>query len=294
MELAQLRMLKTISETGSIARAAALLHCVPSNITARIKSLEAELGGPVFYRQGRGLKLSPAGEALLGYASRILGLVEEAKRVCTASAAPTGRLRIGAIESSAAGRLPPLMAKYHAAFPGVSLELSTGTWAQLIEDVLHQRLDGVIVAVEVEKPLLKRAMLYQEDLLVIASPSLGPLQGASDLEGKAIFMWPEGCPYRAAFEQWLRLHGQAFQAVSVASYGAIVGCVSAGAGVALVPRGIYEQYHRGAGWAGYAFPDLLGIDNHFYWHAQAEHHPARDAFVAMLQTEFHLQGETAP
>lgn len=71
MELSQLRMLKTVCDTGSIARAAEVLHCVPSNITARLKSLERELGTPLFFREGRGLRVSPAGEVFLEYATKI-------------------------------------------------------------------------------------------------------------------------------------------------------------------------------------------------------------------------------
>jgi DNA-binding transcriptional LysR family regulator len=117
------------------------------------------------------------------------------------------------------------------------------------------------------------------------------LRDALDLQGKAIFMWPPGCPYRAALEQWLLRQGQALPIVSIASYGTIAGCVSAGAGVSLVPRGIFEQYGRGAGWAGYEFAELTAIDNLFYWHEHSRHHPARDAFVAMLQAEFELEGD---
>ncbi len=54
MELSQLRMLKTVCDTGSIARAAEVLHCVPSNITARLKSLERELGTPLFFAKVAG------------------------------------------------------------------------------------------------------------------------------------------------------------------------------------------------------------------------------------------------
>lgn len=291
MELAQIRMFKTVADTGSIARAAEVLHCVPSNITARIKSLEAELGVGLFYRQGRGLRISPAGEVFLTYAAKILALSDEAKRAVDPTAAPTGPLRIGAIESSATGRLPRLLAKFHARFPSVALELSTGSWSQLLDDTLSHKLDGVIVAVDVERPMLKRTFIYREDLVLIASPSLGPLRDAADLQGKAIFMWPTGCPYRAALERWLARQGQDQPIVSIASYGAIAGCVSAGAGVALVPRGIFEQYGPSSGWAGYEFPELTAIDNLFYWHEHSTHHPARDAFVAMLQAEFELDDE---
>ncbi|WP_323155261.1 LysR family transcriptional regulator [Pseudomonas alvandae] len=286
MELSQLRMVKAVCDTGSLARAAETLHCVPSNITARLKALERELGTSLFFRDGRGVRVSPAGQIFLEYATRILSLTEEARRAIAPSNAPSGPLRIGAIESSATGRLPQLLAKYHAQYPQVSLELSTGTWAQLLEDIRQHRLDAAIVAVDVERPGLKRAVMYREDLVLIAADSLGPLRSAADLQGQAIFMWPVGCPYRLALEQWLLRHGQVQPIISIASYGAIVGCVSAGAGVSLVPRGIYEQYCQGAGWTGYEFPELAGVDNLFYWRENAGRHPAREAFLAMLEREF--------
>lgn len=284
MELAQLRMVKAVHDTGSIAQAAMALHCVPSNITARLKTLEQELGTALFFRSGRGLRISPAGEVVLGYANKMLQLADEAKRAVSADAEPSGRLRIGAIESSATGRLPRLLAKYHALHPQVRLELSTGTWSQLLEDTQQHRLDGVIVAVDQERAGLSRAVMYREELLLIAADSLGPLHSAADLQGKTLFMWPQGCPYRFALEQWLLQCNQAPSIVSIASYGTIVGCVSAGAGVSLVPRGIYEQYRQGAGWTGYTFAELAGVDNLFYWHQESVNHPARDAFVALLRT----------
>jgi DNA-binding transcriptional LysR family regulator len=286
MELAQIRMFKTVADTGSIARAAEVLHCVPSNITARIKALEAELGTELFYRQGRGLRISPAGEIFLTYAGRMLSLADEAKRAVHPDAAPSGPLRIGAIESSATARLPRLLARFHARYPQVSLELTTGTGMQLLEATLNQKLDGAIVAIDVKRPRLRRTSMYREDLVLIAAESLGPIHSAADLQDKSIFMWPDGCPYRAALERWLQNNGQTQSIVSIANYGTIVGCVSAGAGVALVPKGVYEQYQKGSGWVGYEFPELTSIDNLFYWHENAEHHPAREAFVAMLREEF--------
>ncbi|MEG0858377.1 MAG: LysR substrate-binding domain-containing protein [Pseudomonas sp.] len=294
MELSQLRMVKAVYDTGSIARAASVLHCVPSNITARLKALEQELGTPLFFRSGRGLRISPAGEVFLGYANNMLQLADEAKRAVAAGGEPSGRLRIGAIESSATGRLPRLLARYHALYPQVSLELSTGTWSQLLDDTQHHRLDGVIVAVDLQRPGLSRAVMYREDLILIAADSLGPLHSAADLQGKTIFMWPQGCPYRFALEQWLLQCNQVPSIVNIASYGTIVGCVSAGAGVSLVPRGIYEQYRQGAGWQGYAFPELAGIDNLFYWHEASIRYPAREAFVALLQAEVENSGFAAP
>ena len=295
MELSQLRMFKAVYELGSIARAAQQLHCVPSNITARLKSLEQELGVALFVREGRGLRVSPAGEVFIEYATKILDLTEASRRAVAPGGAPHGRLRIGAIESSATGRLPQLLARYHALYPQVSLELSTGTWSQLLDDIQHHRLDAAIVAVDVQRPGLESAVLYSEDLILIAPTSLGPVRSVADLQGLTLFMWPSGCPYRLALEQWLSRHDQVcpiVSIVSIASYGTIVGCVSAGSGAALVPRGIYEQYRQGANWQGHEFAELTHIDNRFYWHAHAGCHPARDAFSALLR-EHSLYGATS-
>jgi len=126
MELSQLTMFKVVAEQGSIIRASELLHCVPSNITNRIKLLEKELGVSLFIRKGRGLVISPSGELFLGYTTKILSLCQEARRALDPGSLPSGILKIGAIESSATGRLPRLLSKYHQNYPAVQMQLSTG------------------------------------------------------------------------------------------------------------------------------------------------------------------------
>jgi len=282
MELSQIRIFKAVADLGSVAKASEELHCVPSNVTARIKALESELGTPLFHREGRGIRISPAGEIFLPFAGQILDLAHQASRAVAPSAEPKGPLRIGAIESSATGRLPPLLASYHSRYPDVSLRLSTATWSQLLEDVSKRRLDGAIIAVDVEQSHIERIPFHMEELVLIASESVGPIDQASDLAGKTIFMWPEGCPYRAALEKWLRLYGHHFPIVSVASYGTIVGCVSAGAGVALVPKGVLDQYGPSSGLRAFSFPELGSIQNYFIWHRESSTHSALHAFILAI------------
>lgn len=188
MELSQLKMVKAVARTGSIARAAEQLHCVPSNITNRLKQLEGELGTSLFIRAGRGLKISPDGEIFLGYSERILALVDEAKRAVDRQAEPSGILRIGAIESCAGGRLPPLLAEFHQRFPQVTLELVTGTWSQLFEELQHHRIDGALVAVDTPQPKLERTALYSEPLVLVASADAAPVLSPRDLQDQTLFM----------------------------------------------------------------------------------------------------------
>ncbi|MCE0461369.1 LysR family transcriptional regulator [Pseudomonas uvaldensis] len=286
MELSQLTMFKTVADQGSIVRAAERLHCVPSNITNRIKLLERELGVLLFIRQGRGLVISPAGRLFLDYTNRILSLCQESQRALDPAAAPSGILKIGAIESSATGRLPKLLLKYHHLYPLVQMQFSTGDWSQLLGDVLSHKLDGAIIAVRPEHPDVANVEIYKEELVLIASTTAGRISEPQDLSGMDIFMWPEGCPYRGALESWLRKHDVSSPITNIASYGTILGCVSSGAGVSLVPRGIFEQFKSIGSISGYVFDDLIPIPNYFMWNKNVEVYRAKDKFVELLIEEF--------
>lgn len=286
MEISQLRMFKEVAEQGSIVAASEVLHCVPSNITNRIKLLERELGVSLFIRKGRGLVISHSGTLFLEYANKILALCQEASRAVEPNAEPSGVLRIGAIESSATGRLPPLLSEFHSQYPSVQLQFSTGTWPQLLAAVLNHQLDGAVVAVSTEHPSLDAIEIYQEDLVLVACSSLGAITHPKDLIGKDVFMWPEGCPYRKTLENWLTENGVTVPIVSIASYGTILGCVSAGSGVSLVPKGVFEQFKSIGSMRSYSFNQLTSIQNYFIWNRNVGMHRAKDAFVDLLNKNF--------
>ena len=81
MELRHLRYFDTLAETLNFTRAAERLQRVQSNVTTRVRQLEADLGTPLFLREGKRMALTPEGEVLRGYADRLLALAEEALRV---------------------------------------------------------------------------------------------------------------------------------------------------------------------------------------------------------------------
>ncbi|WP_434768581.1 LysR family transcriptional regulator [Pseudomonas triticicola] len=286
MEFSQLVMFKAVADLGSIVRASERLHCVPSNITNRIKLLERELGVDLFIRKGRGLIISPSGRLFLGYTNKILSLCEESQRALDPLSAPSGELRIGAIESSATGRLPKVLSRYHQLYPKVQMQFSTGDWSQLSAEVVDHKLDGAIIAVRPEHSDIESIEIYEEDLVLIASPSAGPLNHPEDLQGVDLFMWPEGCPYRRTLVAWLERHSISNPITSIASYGTILGCVSAGAGVSLVPKGIFDQFQRIGGIRGFFFKDLTPVQNYFIWNKHVESHRAKDKFADLLKEEF--------
>ena len=114
LDLADLRIFLAVVSEGGILKASRKLHRVPSSITTRIQRLEASTGTALFHRHKQRLHLSPGGEMLRGYAEKLLRLCEEAASAMAGSA-PAGVLRLGALESTTASRLPAVLAAYHAA-----------------------------------------------------------------------------------------------------------------------------------------------------------------------------------
>ena len=145
MDLSDLLIFKTVVEEGGILRAARKLHRVQSNVTTRVKQLETSIGAQLFFRDRQRLVLSPRGESLLAYADKLLRLADEARTVVSGQS-PSGALRLGALESTSASRLPLLLTKFHDSYPKVRVELQTGTNDALTAAVRERRLDAAFVA----------------------------------------------------------------------------------------------------------------------------------------------------
>ena len=99
MDIADLKVFESVARLGGMNRAAAELNTVQSNITARIKALEADLGWPLFERRPRGVALTAAGQRLMPYALRAMRLIADARRAARDDGSPRGLLTIGSLET---------------------------------------------------------------------------------------------------------------------------------------------------------------------------------------------------
>ena len=97
MELSDLQTFATVARSGGITRAAEELNTVQSNVTQRVKALEAEIGTPLFERHSRGMTLTGAGKRLLPYAQRMAALSREAVLAARDDGEPKGPLAIGGV-----------------------------------------------------------------------------------------------------------------------------------------------------------------------------------------------------
>ncbi len=242
MDLAALEIFRTVVEAGGITRAAARLHRVQSNVTTRIRQLEQSLGVALFVRDGKRMVLTPAGQTLFDYACRMLQLAEETRQAVQPER-PRGRLRIASMESTAASRLPRILAAYHQAWPDVQLELVTCSTTKAIDALRRFEVDCAFVAEPMHDPALAQRPAFEEELVVIASARHRPIRTAADLEKPTLLAFEPGCNYRARFEAWYTAaDGMPRRVLELGSYHAIVTCAAAGIGAAIVPRSVLALY----------------------------------------------------
>ncbi len=241
MDLEDLHIFRTVVQCGGITAAAAQLHRVQSNVTTRIRQLEADLGVSLFVREQRRLHLAPAGRLLLDYAEQLLTLAAEARQAVTDDA-PRGRLRLGSMESTAAARLPGVMASLHQAHPAVELELQTGPTARMTAAVLQGRLDCALVSAPIHDERLAVHPVFTEELVLVA-PLQHPLVTCPrDLAPRTLLTFEAGCAYRLILESWLASQGVvAEKVVELSSYHTMLGCAAAGMGIALIPASLLER-----------------------------------------------------
>ncbi|AUZ19238.1 MULTISPECIES: LysR family transcriptional regulator [Achromobacter] len=238
LDLDALQIFKAVADHGGVARAAAHLNRVQSNVSTRLKQLEATLEAPLFRRQNRRLVLSEQGRVLLSYADRLLRLSAEAQ-AAVRDGAPQGLLRIGTMESTAAARLPPILAAYHAAWPQVRIELVTGTSGALAAKVRNYEIEAAFVAQPFEAQGLAQQPAFDEELALISPLAWPEIHGPKDVGDRSVIAFAAGCSYRRILEAWFGQEGVAPDKVmEFASYHAIVACVAAGSGVAIVPRSV--------------------------------------------------------
>ncbi|MFF5996115.1 LysR family transcriptional regulator [Lysinibacillus sp. KU-BSD001] len=241
MDIEALKAFEIVAKYGSISQAADELNYSQSNVTAKIHKLEQQLNTTLLYRHNRGCVVTPKGQELLQYATQIFHSIHTAELAMQDEHNPTGELKLGAMETTAAVRLPKILANYHQQFPNVNLTLKTGPTAQLIEAVVDFKLDATFVSGPISHSSLQAKTVFQEEMVVVYP------KGNEDisLEAATILVFKAGCSYRFHLESYLRHQGiKSYSLMEFGSLEAIIGCVAAGLGITMLPRTVYEQYVR--------------------------------------------------
>ncbi|MFL6056910.1 MAG: LysR substrate-binding domain-containing protein [Actinoallomurus sp.] len=242
MQLHQLSYFVAVAEVRHFTQAAETLRVAQPSLSKQIRTLEAELGAPLFSRARGNITLTPAGEALLPLARRILADVETARReVQDLTGLRRGRVRLGATPSLFAGLLADALVRFRTRYPGIELRVEEGGSRDLVRDLARGQLDLALIILPLQStdPALETTPILREDLVVVSShadaPTRSPLR-IEDLRSRPLVMFRRGYDLREATQAACRQAGfEPRFAVEGGEMDAVLRFVEAGMGSAVVP-----------------------------------------------------------
>ena len=242
MTLHQLRIFLAVARHRSYSRAAEELRLTQPAVSAQVRELERHLGGIFFERIGRTIRLTEAGEELLGYAEKVCTLIDEARLAMEEfEGLRRGRVALAAVSTAGAYVLPPLLGAFRERHREIRISLEVANRAVCQQRLLHAEVDLVVMGRVPEQIPHEAEPFLADELVIIAAPS-HPLVRAKDLTADELarepFVFREaGSGTRMNAEEFLNQRGITVPVrLELGDTSAVKEAVAAGLGIALVSR----------------------------------------------------------
>jgi DNA-binding transcriptional LysR family regulator len=233
-----------------------------SAVSAAITALSRDLGFALVEKDGRGVKLTAAGETYARYARSILGLLDEAQSTARAAQDPSrGRLRLAAVTSAGDQLLPPLLASFQQRWPKVDVSLDVGPSAKVWSLLAHHEADLVLAGRPQQSTVATVLATRANELVAVVAPERVK---AFSLESTPWLLREAGSGIRATVEAYLRERQVDPPRLILGSNGAVLTGAAAGLGVALVSR---EAVHFELDAGRLAVVPIPGTPMSRPWHA---------------------------
>lgn len=186
MELFQLRYFVAVAEHLSFTQAAKALHLSQPPLSFQIKQLEEELGGELFHRSSRIVRLTDLGEAFVPRARSILNQADDAAKEIRARAGlEMGLLRVGASGALAYHLLPLLIVEYRSLYPNIDLQIVEHRTPQLLEAAERHEIDIALIRLPHDRTKLSITVI-REEALVAVLPKSHPLANEPSVKLKQL------------------------------------------------------------------------------------------------------------
>ncbi len=246
MELGQLEAFVQVARLGSFSRAAEALFLTQPSVTARIQTLEKDLGEELFDRGGRTIKLSDAGTVFLAYAERALKEVQESRDALESLRnAALGNLRIGSALTISAYVLPRLLKAFRSCYPGVAVSVRTGRSDHVMDMVLADDAQVGLVR-GLYHPELETVHLYDDQVVLVTHPGhefaakgCAPIE---DVGRQPLIFFDKGSSYHGLIHGYFRDAGIVpTHSMELDSMEATKKMVEEGLGIAILPRVSVER-----------------------------------------------------
>jgi DNA-binding transcriptional LysR family regulator len=241
-DLTDLRLFVLTAEEGNLTRAAARQHLSLAAASARVKALEAQAGLPLLYREARGVRLTPPGEAFLHHARGVLRQSEQLRRdLHDYGGGLRGHVRVFANTTAVTDFLPEMLPAFLAANPRVNVDLQEKPNAEIARGVLDGRADIGIVAGAIDQ-LGLQAIHFSTDRLVLVTPRAHRFAkrkriAFADTLVEDMVGMHHGSTLQSFLEQQAEKLGKPMKLrIQLGSFDAMCRMVGGGVGVAIVPE----------------------------------------------------------
>lgn len=186
MRLRQVEYFVAVVEAGSITQAAANLYIAQPSLSHQITTLEKELGGALFERMPRGLRLTPAGRAFLVEAKRIVADINRARRaVQSVTEGVLGELEISTVTSLAVGIIPSVARRWRERHPKMALRLHEHLHADRLEEALINGVGDFGFGPIPKMPMAEIVEVGTEEFVFVLPPD-DPLAGQSAVDPREL------------------------------------------------------------------------------------------------------------
>lgn len=246
MELGQIEAFVQVSAHRSFSKAAEVLYLTQPSVTARIQTLERELGEDLFERTGRSVRLTDAGHTFLQYAERALKDVQEGKDALEALRnAEVGNLRIGSAVTISTYVLPKILKSFRSHYPGVDVSVRTGRSEQVLAMLLEDEVQVGLVRALVH-PEIEAIHLYDDEVILVTDHNHPFSQSRTarieEVSRQPLIFFDKGSSYYGLIHGIFRDAGLVpIHAMQLDSMEATKKMVEEGLGIAILPRVSVER-----------------------------------------------------
>jgi len=241
MDLRQLSYFLAVVDEGTFTAAAATVAVAQPSLSQAVRSLEAELGTPLFHRLGRAVRLTAAGDALVEPARQALRDADVAREAVRAVAGlEAGRLELAALPTLAAEPAAEFVGEFRRAHPAVAVSLVSPEEPDQLEELVRTGVCEVgFTELRAEAAGLVRRQLFRQDVLAVFPPGsvAHTSVGLRTLAATPLVTTPVGTSSRRVLDDAFAAAGLTPRvAVEANARDAILPLVLAGAGASLLPR----------------------------------------------------------
>lgn len=249
-DLISLDLFIAVAETRNLTHAAKLRHLAVSAVSKRISEMEEQAGAPLLVRYARGVELTPAGQSLLFHARQVRQALQNLDSELDEFAGGIkGHIRIHAITSALSQFLPQDVTEFAALYPQIRFDIEERVGSDVVRAVAEGRADVGVISAQTPAQGLE-TLPYRADELTLVAPVGHPLAGegsvrlAQVLEHEMVGPHQESSVYQLLTREAQVLGVPLKLRIRISSFDCICRMVSAGLGLAVLPRSVVRPYQR--------------------------------------------------